>query len=581
MRLVRALALFGFVAAAVVLLASSDSLAQVADTKAEKKAAKMKAKLEKQKAVEDAAKKSEDETKKADEERKAAEAKRAAAKATRATQVSTFDAAAAAKLIDTHIDKKLADKKIAPSPICSDEEFLRRAHLDITGVIPTADKAKAFLDDKATDKRAKLVDELLADANYGRKQADIWTAKLFTKDSGNRFVQRAPFYKWIEAEFNANRPWNQFVTSVVTATGTVDEHPEVTYFLSNRSIDKLTDTTSQHFLGVRLSCAQCHNHPFTTTKQTEYWGLAAFYSKVNPERPKNANQGGDNSKLGVQEGNTKTKLKDFFPESAKTVPPKFLEGESPKLGSSVPYRPALAEWLTDAKNPFFAKAMVNRTWAALFGRGIVNPIDDMIDTNEPSHPELLAELSAKFAAGGFDVKLLVKGVVLSRAYQRTSKPTAANKADADHYSHQQIKVLSPEMLYDSLTRVVGTPPAAKGPAGGGAANRAGAVTPRDRFVEFFLAGSDEPKAAEYEAGIPQALRLINGRNTQPATLKLLGGSKGAEAFEKIYLAALSRRPTADEVKRLTDYVAKASTPGEGYGDVLWAVLNSSEFAMVR
>lgn len=572
MRLVRAACLFVFGAVAVLALASGDTLAQPAQTKAEKKAAKMKAKQEKLEAAKKAA---EDEAKAAEEAKKAEEARKAA-QAARAARTSTFDPTAAAKLIDTHIDKKLAAAKIEPSATCTDEEFLRRAYLDLTGVIPTPEKAKAFLDDKAADKRAKLVDELLADPNYGRKQADIWTAKLFTKDSGNRLVQRQPFYKWIETEFNANRPWDQFVNTVVTATGTVDEHPEVTYFLSNRSIDKLTDTTSQHFLGVRLSCAQCHNHPFTTTKQTEYWGLAAFYSKVNPERPKNANQGGDNTKLSVTEGNTKTRLKDFFPESTKTVPPKFLAGDEPKLGSSMPYRPALAEWMTSAKNPFFARAMVNRTWAQLFGRGIVNPVDDMIDTNEPSHPELLAELSSRFADGGFDVKGLVKAIALSKTYQRTSKPTTANKDDADHYSHQTVRVLTPEMLYDSLTRVIGTQPAGKGPNPKGPN-----LTPRDRFVEFYLAGAEEPTATEYEAGIPQALRLINGRATQPSAIKLIGTSRGAEAFEKIYLTTLSRRPTADEVKRLTEYVAKGGTPAEAYGDILWAVLNSSEFAMIR
>jgi hypothetical protein len=486
---------------------------------------------------------------------------------------------ASARLIDAQIDKALAAAKVSPSPLASDEEFLRRAYLDITGTIPTAEKAKAFLDDKSSGKRAILIDELLADPNYGRKQADIWTAKLFTKDSMNRFVQRDPFYKWIEAQFNANRPWNDFVTAVVTATGSVDEKPEVTYFLSNRSVDKLTDTTTQHFLGVRLACAQCHNHPFTTTKQNEYWGMAAFYSKVNPERPKNANQGGDNSKLGVQEGAAKTKLKDFFPESAKTVPAKFLGGEEPKLKTTDPYRPALAAWMTGPTNPFFAKAMVNRTWAAMFGQGIVNPVDDIIATNEPSHPELLGELSRRFADGGFDVKQLVKAVALSNAYQRTSKPTAANKAAEPHtYARQSVKVLSPEMLYDSLTAVVGAPPAAKG---GGGQQRGQANTPRARFVDFFLAGADEPNPSEYEAGIPQALRLMNSRNTQPAAVKIVGASKGAEAVEKIYLTALSRRPTAEESQRLVGYLAKAPTFGEGVGDVLWAVLNSSEFAMIK
>lgn len=571
MRFVRALALFAFTAVAVVVLASADSHAQTADTKADKKAAKAKAKA---KAAEEAAKATEEAKKAAEEAKKAAEERKAAL----AARVTTFDASAAAKLIDTEVGKKLTAAKVSPSPACSDEEFLRRAYLDITGTIPTAEVAKTFLDDKATDKRAKLIDTLLADTNYGRKQADIWTAKLYTKDSGNRFIQRDPFYNWIQAEFNANRPWDLFVTSIVTAEGTLDKNPAVLYFLSNRSVDKLTDTTTQHFLGVRLACAQCHNHPFTSTKQTEYWGMAAFYSKVNPQRPQNPNNGGDNSGLGVTEGAGRTKLKDFFPESTKTLPAKFLGGDEPKMSSAAPYRPTLAAWLTGETNPYFAKAMVNRTWAMMFGQGIVNPIDDIIDKNEPSHPELLAELSKRFAAGGFDVKQLVKAIALSDTYQRTSKPTTANKGDEELYSHQLFKVMSPEMLYDSLAQVVGTPPAAKG---GGGQQRGQPNTPRARFVDFFLAGADEPNPAEYEAGIPQALRLMNSRNPQQAAVKIVGNSRGAEAFEKLYLAALSRRPTAAETKRLTDYAAKASTAAEAHGDILWALLNSSEFAMVR
>jgi len=578
MRLIRALALFGFVAAAVALSAGPDTFA--ADTKADKKAAQKAARLKlKQQQQLEKQQKVEADEKAAEADAAKAAAKQAAARAARSKQVSTFDAAAAAKLIDAEVAKKLAAAKVSPSPVCSDEEFLRRVYLDITGVIPTAEKATAFLDDKSTNKREKLVDELLTDPNYGRKQADIWAPKLYARDSMNRFLTREPFYKWIETEFNANVPWNRFVSDIVSATGSVDKNPEVTYFLSNRALDKLTDTTTQHFLGVRLACAQCHNHPFTTTKQAEYWGMAAFYSKVNAQPPKNANKGGDNTQLGVTEGKVATKRKDFIPESAKTVPPKFLGGNEPKLSAAEPYRPALAEWMTSASNPFFAKAMVNRTWAQLFGKGIVNPIDDMIDTNEPTHPELLGELSRRFANGGFDVKQLVKGIILSQTYQRTSKPTTANKDDATLYSHQQFKVLSPEALYDSLIQVVGAPAAAK--RANGAAMRGQPNTPRSRFADFFLAGAEEPNPAEYEAGIPQALRLINGRSTQPAANKVIGTSRGKEAFEKIYLSALSRRPTTDELKRLTGYVAQASTPAEGYADILWAVLNSSEFGMIR
>lgn len=228
---------------------------------------KQKLKQEAKKKAEEEARKAE-EAKKAEEARatdearkKAAEEERRIAAAKKAAAASKLDAVALAALIDKHIDAKLVAEKITPSADCTDAEYLRRAYLDVTGVIPTADQAKAFLDDKSSGKRAKLIDTLLDDPNYGRKHADIWLGKLFPKDSDNRFVQPGPFHEWLKGEFNKNTPWDQFVSTLVSATGTVDEHPEVTFFLANRSIDKLTDATTQHFLGVRLGCASA-----TTTR---------------------------------------------------------------------------------------------------------------------------------------------------------------------------------------------------------------------------------------------------------------------------------------------------------------------------
>ncbi len=495
------------------------------------------------------------------------------------------DAAALAKVIDAEITKKLATAKLTASALSSDEEFLRRVSLDITGVIPSAEKAKAFIDDKSPDKRAKLIDELLADPRFGRRMADIWTAKLFPKDSGNRFVLKDPLYKWLEEEFNKNPGWDKFTTSMVSATGTVAENGAVTYFIANRSVDKLTDTTAQHFLGIQLQCAQCHNHPFTSWKQTEYWGMAAFYGKVKADNPKNANKGGDNTTIGVTEGPRQTKQKDFFPESAKTVPVKFLGGESPSLGAAEPYRPALAKWMTSPQNPFFAKALVNRTWAHLFGRGFVNPVDDMLPENSPTHPDLLAALAHHVSTTGeFDLKYLMKAICLSDTYQRTSKPTADNKNDKALYSHVAVKVLSPEQLYDSLAQVTGNSRVMDAKGAKGAANpKGGRIGGRDQFVNFFLAGADSTSALDYEAGIPQALKLMNSPiANNPAAVRAVTGntSKPEDVIERIYLAALSRRPTADELKSLTAYATKTGAQ-TAYGDILWAVLNSSEFTLVR
>jgi hypothetical protein len=498
---------------------------------------------------------------------------------------TTKDAAALAKMIDREIARKLAEEKMTASERCTDEEFLRRAYLDITGTIPTADKAKAFLDDKSANKREKLLDELLADPNFGRRMADIWAAKLFPRDSNNRFVLKDPLYKWLEKQFNDNPGWDKFVTSLVTATGTVADNPAVTYFLANRSVDKLTDTTAQHFLGIQLQCCQCHNHPFTTWKQTEYWGMANFYSKVKADNPKNANKGGDNTTIGVTEGNSKTKQKDFFPESAKNVSAKFLGGEEPKLSAAEPYRPTLAKWMVSPDNPYFAKALVNRTWAHLFGRGLIHPTDDMIPENEATHPELMVALTHHIShAGEYDLKYLMKAICLSEAYQRSSKPTMTNKDDKELLSHMTVKVMTPEQLFDSLTQVIGNGRVMdKGPKGQIGAAKGPRLGARDAFVNFFLAGAETTSTVEYEAGIPQALRLMNAPITNnPAAVRNVVGIRPTlkDGIERIYLTALSRRPTAEEMKRLTEYADRVGVE-TALGDILWAVLNSSEFTLVK
>jgi hypothetical protein len=333
------------------------------------------------------------------------------------------------------------------------------------------------------------------------------------------------------------------------------------------------------FLGVRLQCAQCHNHPFVEIKQDEYWGMAAFFRNVrmsaNPQKA---------AKKGISPGIYETAAgpkgkKNALPMSAKNVPARFLQGEQVKLNASEPYRPALAKWLTSGDNPFFAKAMVNRVWYQLFGRGIVNPVDDMHDGNPPTHPELLAGLTEQLKTSDFDLKFLCRAICNSQAYQRTSRPAEGNKDDKQLYSHAAVRVLTPEQLYDSLTAIVGQGRVAfegkrkqAGPRGPG--------TPREAFLAFFRVeeGADP---TEYQAGIPQALRLMNSAQTSnPAIVdRLAKGQSRRQAIEQLFLTVLSRRPTEQEIARFTEYVAQQDSPRTGYSDVLWALLNSSEFAL--
>ena len=490
------------------------------------------------------------------------------------------DAAALARHIDQAVTAKLTSEKVPPSSRADDAEFLRRITLDITGVIPSAERVTAFLDSKDPAKRAKLIDELLASPQYGRHMADVWQHLMLPHDSDNRRLQAAPFVTWLEESFNKNQSWDHIVRELITATGSEEESPAVTYFLANPTVDKQTDSVARLFLGVQLQCAQCHNHPFTKWKQDEYWGMAAFFMKVRPERVAKAAKNGNSPTL-TEGGKGKPPR---LPDSARTVPAKFFQGEQPRLDRNAPYRPVLADWMVSPKNKFFARAMVNRTWGQLFGRGFINPVDDMREDNAPSHPELLAELSEAFVASGFDVKLLIKAICLSETYNRTSRPTADNDKDAILFSHVAVKPLTPEQLYDSLNVVLGTPRGGerKGgkPKAGGKGINAG---PREQFIAFF-ATDEGALATEYHAGIPQALRLMNApqmNNTNAVAASFLrGGRSPAQVIEEIYVATLARRPTAEETKRMTAYVEKHSgEPRQAYGDIVWAILNSSEFAL--
>lgn len=488
-----------------------------------------------------------------------------------------LDAPALAALIDQAIQDRLSAEKATPALPADDAEFLRRAYLDITGVIPPADKAAAFLDSKQPDKRTCLIDELLASPHYGRHIGDVWQELLLVqRDIFSRGLPAEPLADWFARGFNSNKPWDQQVTELLTSTGTQEQNGATTMFLALRSPDKLTDTVCRAFLGIQLQCAQCHNHPFTTWKRTDYWGIAAFFAKVDDGAPAKLFKG-PTPKV-VEASTVRTKR---LPDSALKTPPSFLGGEAPTLNSKDPYRPVLARWLTSEKNPYFAKAMVNRLWAQFFGRGLVNPVDNLSEENAPSHPELFEVLAQQFTRSGFDVKYLVRAICTTQAYQRSSTP-AGKSAEAEvPYASMTIKPLTPEQLFDSLATVLGESKAAK--KGGGKKGKGAAPDSRAGFVEFFRPG-EGADPGEYPAGIPQVLRLMNsewtGKTSALVSRTVKAGQPPARNIELLFLATLSRRPTAAESRRLSEYLqANAGNAAKAYGDLVWALVNSSEFTL--
>jgi len=539
----------------------------------ERKAARAKAEADAEKAKAEAEKAKVETNKPTPEVVKMSPAETSAAK--------PMDAKAVAKFIDAQINQELAVAKLDSSSRSSDAEFIRRVSLDITGVIPTAERVGSFLASSDPNKRALLVDEMLQSPKYGQRLADIWTNQMLPMDSALRYTGKDPLVKYMVDTFNANKPWDRMAHEIISASGDQDKNGAVTYYMFNAGVDKMTDSVGKLFLGVQIQCAQCHNHPFTTWKQTEYWGMAQFFYNVSVTIQKNNKQ--VDIIPGVVENSRASRRGNPLPESAKTVPAKFLGGDLATLNSSKPYRPVLADWLCTAENPFFSKSMVNRVWAQYMGRGLVNPIDDLSDENPASHPELLKGLAKEFANGGFDLKNLVRAICLSDAYQRSSVPTPNNKADTVLYSHMAIKVLTPEQLFDSLAAVVGTPTADAGRGMGKPLNK-GSNSPRDRFVAFFM-GTENAKATDYEAGIPQALRLMNNQklSSSSSLVSQLVQSKAkpAEAINKLYLTAVARKATEAEVEKLTGYIVQgeSSDPKAPLSDILWALLNSSEFAL--
>lgn len=485
-------------------------------------------------------------------------------------KVHKMDATALARVIDDHIQKRLDVETIPCSPQADDAEFLRRVYLDVHGVIPTVDQARAFVESTAKDKRPRLVDELLDSQRYAAHFADLWQKRLYPAAATQR-IKPELLSRWLEKSFQT-KTWDRIAHDLLTATGSQEENGAVTYMLKGRytlSVSEMTDLTSRYFLGIQLNCAQCHNHPFASWKQSDYWGMAAYFTQIQRLKPVVAFTTIVESDVDVRK----------LPEADLLREPKFLGGKALKATPGQSLRKTLADWMVARENPWFARAMVNRTWAHFFGRGLVHPVDDMHEGHPPSHPELLEALTEQFKASGFDIKYLCRAICNSETYQRTSKPVAGNAKDTKLFSRMLIKVLTPEQMFDSLVVVTGNP-GTRGPDGKPIGN------PRGEFVKFFR-GEEEVDPTEYHRGIPEALRLMNSgqflnpRNEAFVIKQIVEpGMTPPRVIERLYLRALSRLPSAAESKMMMTYVEKSGVETQqAFAELLWVLLNSSEFSL--
>lgn len=491
------------------------------------------------------------------------------------------DAEELARLIDAQIETRLVSEGIRPAQPAEDAEFLRRIHLDLHGTVPSREQARQFLADTTSDKRARLIESLLADARYGQHLADLWQGYLISPLADDATKRGDLLRKWLADQFNA-KPWNEIATALLTATGKIEDNPAVTYLIEGRlprTVPDLTDLASRYLLGVRLNCAQCHDHPFVNLKQEEFWGMAAFFTQIQtPKRAKQVYEKGvvDDPTLTLATLRDAAAIDGFMPR-----PPTFLGGKALPAGAkATPNRVVLAEWLTTPGNPWFARAMVNRTWWRLMGRAIVQPVDDMHEANAPGHPQLLELLTRRFTESGFDLKFLTRAIVSSRAYQRTSRPTEPGEVadkQAALFGRMAIKVLSAGQLYDSLETVCG--PATKVT---GIDARQGT---RWEFTQFF-GDSGDPEPTAYRRGIPHLLRQMNsgqfaGRNLDGLVSRLSAAdAKSPETtVTEMFLAILSRPPSDSELRQAKSYLERVGPPNSGLRELAWVLLMTSEFSL--
>ncbi len=484
--------------------------------------------------------------------------------------------------VDDFLAKRWQQENITPSPTASDAEFLRRAWLDLCGVIPPLNHddgisgIRDFLTNKKPDKRERLIEALLKQPRHAAHFANLWKEVMLPADSNvRRFGGDNGFASWLRGQFADNRPYDQMVSDLLLANGAATQvGPALFYTALELKPEELAASTSRIFLGTQIQCAQCHDHPFDHWKREDFWGYAAFFAQLQRGRTgQNLTQVSD-----VTTGSVK------IPDSDEIIEPTFLGGKESLDAQGQTRRQRLAGWLVSSENPYFAKATVNRVWALLFGQGIVAPVDDFGQHNPPSHPELLDELAKDFAATGYDLNRLLRILMHTRAYQLSSQSTEDSQAvqRPELFAIMAIKSLTADQIFDCLAEATRQREQPSNMVRGYDQNR-------QQFLMKFRAPTQE--STEYEAGIPQALTLMNGMLIRQATD--LGRSDllvGLEApffsnekrVEVLFLTTLSRYPTKEEREYFVKYVQNAGTQTktkEALGDILWALLNSAEFVL--
>jgi hypothetical protein len=480
--------------------------------------------------------------------------------------------------IDTLVHQKLKKLRIQPSDVCSDADFVRRVHLDICGVVPTAAELSAFEADADPAKRAKLVQTLLARPEF----VEVWVMKwseLLTIRSSNQVSYKATllYYTWLKQQIQSNVRIDELVKSLLTASGGTFANPATNYFQNEQDSLKVAENVAQVFFGMRIQCAQCHNHPFDRWTMDDYYGFAAFFSQIGRKPGQDPREMIIFNSGGGEVPHLVTK---------QAVPPKFLGDVQPDLAGR-DRRAVAADWIVNPNNPYFAKHLVNLVWAHFFGRGIVEPVDDVRVSNPPANQELLDALAKSLVDSGYDFKKLVADICGSRAYQLSTQTNPTNENDARNFSHAAIRRLRAEVLLDVISQITETKNKFRGlPLGARAVEIADGNTSSYFLNTFGRARRETVCTCEVktEPNLGQALHLINGDTLQGKIAQggvvprlLQEGKAPDQVVEELYLRCLSRRPTDAEKQKVIELVNSDEDKTRALNDVFWALLNSREF----
>ncbi|HEY3788574.1 MAG TPA: DUF1549 domain-containing protein [Urbifossiella sp.] len=504
-------------------------------------------------------------------------------------------------VVDKFTSKKWRELGLVPSELCSDEVFIRRVYLDITGTLPTPKQVTDFVADKDAAKRDKLVDKLLETPEYTFYFANKWADILRVKRRGEpgRATGTFAFHDWIRQAIASDMPYSDFVRAILTASGDERKNPTTVWYKELEKPENFVDDVGQVFLGQRLACANCHHHPYEKWSQDDYWGLASFFGRVGRKNVPIAGST-DNNGRGLQVIFSRTTGGVINKRTNQTAEIKPLDGKPMEATTEEDLREKLVDWMVEPKNPFFAKAVANRYWAHFFGRGIVDPLDDMRITNPPSNPELLDALAANLVDNKYSLKSLVKTICKSRTYQLSSSPNDFNKHDKQAYARYYPKRMGAEVLLDAVCQVTDSPTNFGGlPRDKNAPSRA-IMLPDESFASYFLDVFGRPQrisACECErvneANLAQALHLLNSDEVQGKVTRaggradVLAGVKDKRTDEEkvteIFLWAFARKPTKDDMTAAIDHIKKmeekykAAGKKTAYENILWALLNTKEF----